>query len=253
MNGERKIWRGRDDWHRRLEFHNLGTAGLWAELHRFLHSRRTKMKTTSQLAILVGSTLAIVACVGCASPEKRAQEDADYRARFDRFSSIRMTEGGAGHVNETRQQFLPGAKVQLYVSYFTRGEHVEFKIEDENGTTVPVSGHLVMTSPPGTRKTHPPPGPGQPQLAYPFDVRHGQSGDLSTLELPVQYIDRNWPGQPWIPSPGGFAHCVASFRCPTALGRYLVVLDCPDLPNMERLKTYQFSVVETLPPKEDLN
>lgn len=206
------------------------------------------MKTTSQLAILVGLTAVIVAGVSCASPEKRAQQEADYRARFERLSSIWMTEGGAGNVDQTRQQFLPGAKVELYVSYFTQGEHVEFKVEDENGTTVPVSGRLVMTSPPGTRKTRPPPG--QPQLAYPVDVRHGNYTGIRMMELPIQYIDRNLPGQTPIPSPGGFAHCVASFQCPTALGRYRVVLDCPDLPNMGRLKTYQFNVVATLPLKE---
>ena len=203
------------------------------------------MKTASRLTILVGFTSVIIACASCASPEKRAQQDADYRARFERLSSIRMTEAGAGHVDETRQQFLPGSKVQLYVSYFTRGEQVGFKVEDENGTTVPVSGRLVMTAKPGTRKTAPAAGAGPPQLAYPFDV-HG-----TDVELPIQYIDRNLPGQTPVPSAGGFAHCVASFQCPTALGRYLVVLDCPDLPNMERLKAYQFSVVASLSPEKD--
>jgi hypothetical protein len=70
------------------------------------------------------------------------------------------------------------------------------------------------------------------------------------MEYPFDYFGRNLPGQTWIPSPGGFAHCVASFQCPMELGCYLVVLDCPDLPNMERLKTYQFSVVATLPLKK---
>ena len=207
------------------------------------------MNIASRLTILFGFTGLIIACVSCASPEKRAQQDADYRARFERLSSIRMTEAGAEHVDETRQQFLPGAKVQLYVSYFTRGEHVGFKVEDENGTTVPVSGRLVMLGKPGMRRTSPPAGAGQTQLAYPSDVQHGQYS--TQVELPVQYSDRNLPGQTPVPSAGGYAHCVAGFQCPTALGRYLVVLDCPDLPNMERLKSYQFSVVASLPPEKD--
>jgi len=38
MNGERKVWGKRDEGDLPWEFHNLGTAGLCAALHRFLEA-----------------------------------------------------------------------------------------------------------------------------------------------------------------------------------------------------------------------
>jgi hypothetical protein len=219
------------------------------------------MKTSSRSAILIMQILniltlagfagVIVACVSCSSPEKRAHQEANYRARFERTSSIRMSELGSAHGDVTRHQFLPGAKVELYVSYFTRGEQIGFKVEKEDGTTVPVSGGPGTASPSGNKNASSSSGPGHSQLAYAVDVRHSQSGGVTRVDLPVQYSNRNLPGQPQTPSAGGFVHFTATFECPTTVGRYLVVLDCPDVPNMERLKTYPFSVVSTTLPSEE--
>jgi hypothetical protein len=57
MKRERQVWRGGgDDWDRPWGFHNLGTAVVRAALHLYLDSRKAKMKTASQLAVLVLAT-----------------------------------------------------------------------------------------------------------------------------------------------------------------------------------------------------
>jgi hypothetical protein len=61
MNGERQVWRGRDGRGRPWTFRNLGTAVIRAGPDGFLHPRGAKMKTASQLVVLVLATFNVSA------------------------------------------------------------------------------------------------------------------------------------------------------------------------------------------------
>jgi hypothetical protein len=195
---------------------------------------------------VAGFAALIAACASCASPEKRAQQDASYRAKFEKNCSIRMTEADAGKAEVTRQHFLPGTTVDLVVKYFTRGEKLRLRLQNDQGETVNVSGRLALIRMPLS---------GPPQSGYPVIFMQTTSGIRQ--ELPLQYYSRgdnavlmSRTGQGTTASTG-FVQDWARFDCPTAIGRYTAVLDRVDRPDMERLKAYPFSVVATLPPEED--
>ncbi len=197
--------------------------------------------TNRNRVLLAGLFVIILASVGCAHPEKRAQQQVDYRAAFERQCLIELTETGKAQAKGSLHEFPPGTRVELYVRYLCREEHVEFKIEREDGTSIPISAQLVMPFVPGTRKLRPPPGMPSVHMYGSIGLR---SPSLNIYDWPNQYSGRNLPGQPWVPMPSGFAHCYAVFKCPTETGNYLVVLSSSDRPGLERFKTYQFSIVD---------
>jgi hypothetical protein len=195
--------------------------------------------TSRRRVLLWGMLVVFLTCIGCIHPEKLAQQQADYRAAFERQCLIELTETGKAQAKGSLHEFPPGTRVELYVRYLCREEHVEFKIEREDGTSIPISARLVMPFVPGTRKLRPPPG--MPSF-YMYGSTGLRSPSLNIYDWPNQYSGRNLPEQPWVPMPSGFAHCYAVFNCPTETGNYLVVLSSSDRPGLERSKTYPFSV-----------
>jgi hypothetical protein len=189
----------------------------------------------------------ILLCVSCASSEKRARQEADYRANFERTCTIKMSEVGDNKGEVSRQQFLPGTKVEVRVTYFTRGENLKLKIEGEHGETAEISSPLVL---------RPVAKPSHPKIAYAINHLQtpGGGGGLRE-ELPPQYYAQGNVAPMTITEPdrlihGGYSELWSRFECPKEIGSYLVVLDRADREEMRRLKTCPFSVVSTLQHEE---
>jgi hypothetical protein len=216
--------------------------------HTPLHSSRKKLKLMASRAMLVCFGALIVICTGCVSPVKRAQQDADYRTHFEQSCSIKLTEIPNGKNEVAGHQFLPGAKVEVRVNHFNHGEKLSLKIERENGQAVAVSDLLELR--PVAKLS-------QPQVAYPILLVQTPGGGLREELHPLYYargdsslMDLTGPNKPL---GAGKVEWWSRFHCPQEPGNYQIVLDRIDRSDMQRLKTFQFSVVRTLPHEESLD